>query len=153
MPGNRVFMRFPGVSVYLHLSAFFARDPCRDPYGIGQVVFGRLVCPLFYAAAILLRSALYGQPGLSGPDICPEMPHAGVLAAWAGLFSSPAFLYLSCGHRAFFFLKRNDLQFSATRVRIRHGGDFPGIKQRRSRLMCSSTLALHKGDSATPAQL
>ena len=33
-------MRFPGVSVYLHLSAFFARDPCRDPYGIGQVVFG-----------------------------------------------------------------------------------------------------------------
>ena len=27
-----------------------------------------------------------------------------------------------------FSLKRNDLQFPAVRVRIRHGGDFPGIK-------------------------
>mgnify|MGYP006908055960 CR=1 FL=1 len=74
MPGNRVFMRFPGVSVYLHLSAFFARDPYRDPYGIGQVVFGRLVCPLFYAAAILLRSALYGRLGILALTFVQKCP-------------------------------------------------------------------------------
>ena len=63
------------------------------------------------------------------PDTCPEMPHVGVLAAWAGLFLSPRFPPLFRSDiGAFFFLKRKDLQFPATRVRIRHGGDFPGIK-------------------------
>ena len=63
-PGNRVFMRFPGVSVYLWFPAFFARDPYRDPYGIWAT-------------------------GHSSPDICPERPHAGVLADWVGLLFPP----------------------------------------------------------------
>ena len=89
---------------------------------------------------------------LLDPDICPEMPHAGVLATWAGYFPPLAFLCLSCGHRSFPSLKRNDLQFPATRVRIRHGGDFPGIKQRRSRRGYGNIPALRKGECATPAQ-
>ena len=32
-PGNRVFIRFPGVSVYLWFSVLFGCDPYRDPYG------------------------------------------------------------------------------------------------------------------------
>ena len=33
VPGNRVFMRFPGVFVFLWFPAFFGCDPYRDPYG------------------------------------------------------------------------------------------------------------------------
>ena len=31
-PGNRVFMRFPGIFVYLCFQAVPAADPYRDPY-------------------------------------------------------------------------------------------------------------------------
>ena len=99
-------MRFPGVSVDLHLSAFFARDPCRDPYGIGQVVFGRLVCPLFYAAAILLRSALYGRLGILALTFVQKCP---TLAFWPfGLVVSPSCLLrsISGGRRSFFSEKK-----------------------------------------------
>ena len=67
------------------------------------------------------------------PDICPEMPHVGVLSACAGFVPFPGFRRRFGRKSAFSSLKRNDLQFPAVRVRIRHGGDFPGIKQRRSR--------------------
>ena len=88
------------------------------------------------------------------PDICPEMPHVGALSAWAGFVPFPRFLPLFRSEiGAFFSLKRNDLQFPAVRVRIRHGGDFPGIKQRRSRRGCWRIPTLRKGESATPAQL
>ena len=84
-PGNRVFMRFLGVSVYLWFPAFFGCDPYRDPYGIGRVVFGRLVCPLFYAAAILFRSALYERLGFLTPTFvqkCPNPPVWGIWRVW-----------------------------------------------------------------------
>ena len=92
------------------------------------------------------------KAGLLSPDTCPEMPQSAGLGHLACLVPSLASAVVSVGNRGLFALKRNDLQFPATRVRIRHGGDFPGIKQRRSRLMCSSTLALRKGDRGTPAQ-
>ena len=81
------------------------------------------------------------------------MPQSAGLGHLACLVPSLASAVVSVGNRGLFALKRNDLQFPATRVRIRHGGDFPGIKQRRSRLMCWNTLALRKGDVTTPAQL
>ena len=121
--------------------------------GFGRAVFGRLVCPLFYAAAILFRFALYARLGCLAPTLLQKCP---TLAFWPfGLVVFPSCLLrsISGGRRSFPSLKRNDLQFFATRVRIRHGGDFPGIKQRRSRLMCWNTLALRKGECATPAQL
>ena len=49
-------------------------------------------------------------------------------------------------------LRRKRLDFFPVQSFTTDGGDFPGIKQRRSRLMCSSTLALRKGDRGTPAQ-
>ena len=147
-------MRFLGVSVYLWFPAFFAADPYRDPYGIWAGGFWPLGLSPFLCSGNSIPLCSICEAGLSGPDTSPEMPHAGVLAAWAGFVSlAPVSAVVSVGNRGLFALKRNDLQFPATRVRIRHGGDFPGIKQRRSRLMCWNTLALRKGECATPAQL
>ena len=42
--------------------------------GFGRVVFGRLVCPLFYAAAILFRSALYKRLGFLAPTLLQKCP-------------------------------------------------------------------------------
>ena len=84
-PGSRVFMRFPGVFVFRWFPVLFAADPYRDPYGIGRVVFGRLVCPLFYAAAILFRSALYERLGFLTPTFvqkCPNPPVWGIWRVW-----------------------------------------------------------------------
>lgn len=100
-----------------------------------------------------LPAIIYRCPGCNLPDTCPEMPHVGVLASWAVVF--PFHSFRRCFGRKsgpFPSLKRNDLQIPATRVRIRHGGDFPGIKQRRSRRRCANIPALRKGDSGTPAQ-
>ena len=90
-PGNRVFMRFPGVSVYLWFPAFFARDPYRDPYGIWAGGFGPLgLSPFLCSGNSILLCSIW-EAGHSSTDTCPEMPHAGVLAAWAGRFPFPAF--------------------------------------------------------------
>ena len=57
---------------------------------------------------------------------CPTLAFCGFGLV---MFLSPRFPPLFRSEiGVFFFLKRNDLQFFATRVRIRHGGDFPGIK-------------------------
>ena len=73
-PGNRVFMRFPGVSVYLWFPAFFAADPYRDPYGIWAGGFWPLGLFPFYAAAILFRSALYARLGFLAPILVQKCP-------------------------------------------------------------------------------
>ena len=101
-PGNRVFMRFPGIFVYLWFPMIFTADPYRDPYGIWAGGFWPLGLFPFYAAAILFRSVLYGQPGLFGPDTCPKMLHVGVW--WFGLVLSfsPVSTVVTVGNRAFF---------------------------------------------------
>ena len=127
-PGNRVFMRFPGAFVYLWFPMIFAADPYRDPYGIWAGGFWPLGLFPFLCSGHFVPLCSIWVAALLGPDTCPERPHAGVLWVWAVVFSPrfpPSFRSEIGG---FFSLKRNDLQFFATRVRIRHGGDFPGIK-------------------------
>ena len=136
MPGNRVFMRFPGVSVCLCFQAVSAADPYRDPYGIWAGGFWPLGLSPFLCSGNSIALCSICEAGLFGPDICPEMPHVGVLSACAGFVPFPGFRRRFGRKSAFSSLKRNDLQFPAVRVRIRHGGDFPGIKQRRSRRGC-----------------
>ena len=85
-PGNRVFMRFLGVSVYLWFPAFFAADPYRDPYGIWAGGFWPLGLSPFLCSGNSIPLCSICEAGLSGPDTSPEMPHAGVLAVWAGGF-------------------------------------------------------------------
>ena len=58
--------------------------------GFGRVVFGRLVCSLFYAAAILFRFALYGWLRY----LAPTLVQKGLTLAFCGfglLFSLPGF--------------------------------------------------------------
>ena len=87
-------MRFPGVSVYLRFQAFLGCDPYRDPYGIWAGGFWPLgLFPFLWGGNSIGLCSIWAV-WLSDPDICPEMPHAGVLAAWAGLFLSPRFLPL-----------------------------------------------------------
>ena len=97
--------------------------------GIGRVIFGRLVCSLFYAAAILFRSALYERLGFLAPTLLQKCPTLAFYRLGLVVFPLSCLLRsISGGRRSFFSPKRNDLQFPAMRVRIRHGGDFPGIK-------------------------
>ena len=42
--------------------------------GFGRVIFGCLVCSLFYAAAILLRSALYARLDFLAPTVVQKCP-------------------------------------------------------------------------------
>ena len=79
-------MRFPGVSVYLWFSVLFGRDPYRDPYGIWAGDFWLLgLFPLLCSGNSIALCSIC-EAGLFGPDICPEMPHVGVLAAWGWWF-------------------------------------------------------------------
>ena len=147
-------MRFPGVFVFLWFPVLFAADPYRDPYGIWAGGFWPLGLSLFLCSGHFVPLCSICEAGFLSPTACPEMPHVGVLAAWAGFVSlAPVSAVVSVGNRGHFALKRNDLQFPAMRVRIRHGGDFPGIKQRRSRRGYGNILALRKGEATTPAQL
>ena len=84
-------MRFPGVSVCLCFQAVSAADPYRDPYGIWAGGFWPLGLSPFLCSGNSIALCSIWEAGLFGPDICPEMPHAGVLAAWAGRFPFPAF--------------------------------------------------------------
>ena len=84
-------MRFPGVSVYLWFSVLFGRDPYRDPYGIWAGDFWLLGLFPFLCSGNSIALCSICEAALFGPDISPEMPHVGVLAAWAGLFPSLAF--------------------------------------------------------------
>ena len=138
-------MRFPGIFVYLCFPALFAADPYRDPYGIWAGGFWPLGLFPFLCSGHFVPLCSIWVAALLGPDTCPERPHAGVLWVWAVVFSPrfpPSFRSEIGG---FFSLKRNDLQFFATRVRIRHGGDF--------RRGYGNILALRKGEATTPAQL
>ena len=85
-PGNRVFMRFLGVFVFLWFPVLFAADPYRDPYGIWAGGFWPLGLSPFLCSGNSIPLCSICEAGLSGPDTSPEMPHAGVLAVWAGGF-------------------------------------------------------------------
>ena len=137
MPGNRVTMRFPGVSVYLRFQAFLVCDPYRDPYGIwrtlcvllGKPLAGRNAWPAFCgkpqnhafpAIVCFARNCCFlpSHPRHLSRN-APRWRFSGL-----GWFVSlaPVSAVVSVGNRGLFALKRNDLQFPATRVRIRHGG-------------------------------
>ena len=161
-------MRFPVFFVYLWFSAIPAADPYRDPYGIwrtlcvllGKPLAGRNAWPAFcgkpqnhaFPAIVCFARNCRFLPSYTRhlSRNAPRWRFVGL--GWFVPF--PRFLPLFRSEiGAFFSLKRSDLQFPAVRVRIRHGGDFPGIKQRRSRRGCWRIPTLRKGESATPAQL
>ena len=79
-------MRFPGIFVYLCFPALFAADPYRDPYGIWAGGFWPLGLSPFLCSGNSIALYSICEAGFLSSDTCPQMPHVGVLAAWAGGF-------------------------------------------------------------------
>ena len=141
-PGNRVFMRFPGVSVYLWFPAVPAADPYRDPYGIwrtlcvllGKPLAGRNAWPAFCGKPqnhVFPAIVCFTRNCRFLPSYTRHLSRKAPRWRFGGLgwcFPLPPFAAFFGPAWGACSPENKDLQFPAMRVRIRYGGDFPGIK-------------------------